>query len=183
MLKQIYISMLLVGLLHGAEFITPPEYDNMVNSIESDDPVLISNTSPLFSTGTRVLGGINTKYRCVTVPKIFCSARTPKIILNISDVSLRDSASNQVVNIYAQDTFSEDAGSSWRVCGGALGGVMWDDSTITVTTNASYVSTITHTYVPNANADTYWFFTSHPTLARRGGVNSYMVVETHQVCR
>lgn len=166
----------------SAEYIIPPDYDNIVASVESATPVLISNTSPSFSSTTRVIGGRTVRYRCTTIPKISCRGTTPQAILNTSEISLRDATSNQLVNIYANDAFSESSGTNWNVCGAALGGVQYDTSTVSATTDASTkVTTVSHTFIPNDNQETYWFFTNY--TGNTGGNNSFMVIETKQICR
>lgn len=176
-MKKILMAILGSGILFGAEYIVPQEYDNTINAVESSSRVLISNTSPIFSSVPKVIGGQNVRFRCVAVPKIDCRATTPRVIASTSEFSLREPTTNKLVGIFAYDTFSEDAGANWNVCGGAVGGTTWDDATMTFSDPV-----LTFTYDENANQDIYHFFTDIAPVDRRGGNGSFMVLEVKQVC-
>jgi len=185
-LKKILKPVVLLAVaqitLFSAEHIFPPEWDNVVQAMQSSRPVLISNFSTL-STQTRTLGGKSgLRYRCSNpIPKISCRGGTADISTSISDVSLKEPNRNELVNIFASDSFVEDLGTSWKVCGAAIGGMTWDTSTLVKGGGvAGAPITLTYTYTPNSQHEIYYFFTSDPL---RGRNTSYMTIETKQLCR
>ena len=178
-MKKILLGLITITFVFGAEYIVPPEFDNTVMATESEIKVLISNTLPTLSTTKRVIGGKNVRYRCLAVPKIDCRATVPRVVLTASEVSLRDTSTNKLVNIYAYDVFEEELGTDWMVCGGAVGGTTWDDSTLKSSKDSSGNIVITHTYIENKHQSIYHFFTDS---ADAGASTSFMVIDVKQVC-
>ncbi len=182
-MKYIFLGIIFSVISWGAEYIVPPEFDNTVLATESSQRILISNTtSPLlWSNGLRTIGGKTVRYRCVTIPKIQCRGKSARIVVNTSEISLRDKSVNKLVNIYTYDVIAESSGkTSWKVCGGAVGGTTWDNTSLT--SYKSGADTILRfTYDENAVQDIAYFFTNRPTQ-EIGGANSFMVIETKQVC-
>jgi len=177
--KILVIFFLASSFLLGAEYIIPPEYDNLINSAESSQKVLISNGSSIGGQ-TRSIGGRSVRYKCVTLPKILCRGSSATMSISISEVSLRDTT-NKLVTTFATDAYVENGtgGNSWNVCGGAVGGMLWDDSTL-VATKIGNDTRLTYSYTPNANQLIYHFFTN---LGSSGGNGSYMTIYTKQFCQ
>lgn len=174
----------------SAEYIIPPEYDNTVNSVRSHFEVLITNITTLFSANTYPIGSRTLRYRCVNVPKINCrGGAMPTIKLSLKGVPvLKEPVGSQSLSVYEVDTQSEDDGDSFRVCGGALGVVSWDNSEMT---QDATTKEITYSYTPVNHVLDYYFFTdiAGTVIAngidggqQRGDDNSYMVINADQVC-
>lgn len=175
----------------SAEYIVPPEYDNTVNSVKSHNEVLITNLTALLSTNTYFIGSKTLNYKCVEVPKINCrGGATPNIKLSLKGVPvLKEPMGSQSLSVYEVDTQSEDdGGASFRVCGGALGVVSWDNSEMT---QDATTKEITYSYTPINHVLDYYFFTNIAGSVsangidggqQRGDDNSYIVINADQVC-
>jgi len=181
------ISTLLAGtvlsgiVLFAGEYIVPKEYDNTYNSIKSQSYGLIHNRLTTLSSTTRSIGGKSgLHYRCIVVPKIQCRAAVPTMAATISDISLREPAHNKLMIPYATDLFVEDGGANWRVCAAAIGGLQWDDVTLTSQKTSTGKTKITLNYYPLKENMVYYYFTDD---ANHGSDSSYMVVEMKQVCQ
>jgi hypothetical protein len=167
------------GSVAAGTYIVPKEYDNVYNSNKSKKFALISNKLTTLSSATKTLAGKDVHYRCVSVSKIDCRAATPDVTAVVSDVVLMKPGSDEIVPIYATDLLVEDAGNSWRICGAAIGAIVWDDAKLHETKTKTGKK-ITLTYKPLVNNETYRFFTDD---ANRGSDKSYMTIELQQVCK
>lgn len=190
--KKSILLGLAFGYTYGAEYIIPPEYDNLVNGQASKVEVLISNSSPYLSTNTYNLQGSLVKYRCVAVPKINCgNGYTPQPILSLKKAPvLKDSTHTEQITAYQIDV-QVDAdvhGNDFYVCGAGVGAITWDKSEFTKSG-----TTYTYSYVPENKQIRYFFFTdmtgNTPLIdgiggdAITGSSDSYMVIDAEQICR
>jgi len=179
MKKIIIASLGILGFGYaGSTYVVPAEYDNLRESVKSTGYFVVTNTSGHYSSRTFKIGGKNLRYRCMSVPKITCRARTPQIYATISEVSGK-AGGNKSVPIYSYDYRIIDRGTNWDVCTAAYGGVLWDESKINSTSSGGK-TTITHTYVPNKFGDFFWFLTND---ASHGDNASYISIKHKQVCR
>lgn len=159
--------------MHAAEYILPSNYDNIVNSVQSVGYGVITQASTLSTTSWNI-GGTSRKYRCLTIPKITCSAATPVLYANVSELVLTKPdavvANQKAMFAFMSDIRSEDAGANWRLCGAAIGGEMYDN----VTYSGGQI-----TYTPNQYSNTYAFFTD----AVITNSTAYMALSYNQVCQ
>lgn len=184
--------MFVIGYANSAEYIVPPEYDNLVNGQASKVEVLISNSSPYLSTNSYNLQGSTVKYRCVAVPKINCgNGYAPHLIPSLKKAPvLKDSTHAEQITAYQIDV-QVDAdvhGNDFYVCGAGVGAITWDKSEFTKS-GATY----TYSYIPENKQIRYFFFTdmtgNTPTVdgiggdAITGSSDSYMVIDAEQICR
>lgn len=173
-LKKIAALFLLVAFnSQAAEYIVPSNYDNIVNSVQSVGYGVITQSSTLSTTSWNI-GGTSRKYRCLTIPKISCTAATPVLYANVSELVLTKPdavvANQKAMFAFMSDIRSEDAGANWRLCGAAIGGEMYD--------NVAY-SGGQVTYTPNQYSNTYTFFTD----AAITNSTAYMALSYNQVCQ
>lgn len=173
-LKAIFITTLSVlSMASGADYLVPYGYDNMLQSVNSQGYGVITNSSAL-GTATYNIGGSNVQYRCLTIPKISCRSATAYLYANVSELVLTKPdavvANQKAMTAYISDIRSEDAGTNWRLCGGAVGGEMYDG----VTTSAGNI-----VYTPNQYSNVYPYFTSLANIS----TTSYMAVTYNQVCQ
>ena len=191
-MKKMLLIAAVIGIGNAAEYIIPPEYDNLVNGQSSKVEVLITNSSPFYSTNTFNLQGSTVKYRCAAVPKINCgNGYTPTLIPSLKKAPiLKDSVHTEQINSYQIDV-QVDAdvhGSNFYVCGAAVGAITWDKSEFTQSG-----TTYTYSYTPENKQVRYFFFTdmggTAPVVDGIGGgalvgsSDSYMVIDAEQVCR
>lgn len=172
--KRIGILPLLAALnIEAAEYILPSNYDNIVNSVQSVGYGVITQSSAASTTSWNI-GGTSRKYRCLTIPKIACSAATPVLYANVSELVLTKPdavvANQTAMFAFMSDIRSEDAGASWHLCGAAIGGEMYDN----VTYSGGQI-----TYTPNQYSNTYTFFTD----AVITNSTAYMALSYNQVCQ
>jgi len=192
-MKKIIISTALVlSSLHSAEYIIPPEWDNTLNSVNSKAEVLITNLLTQLSTNSYLVAGKSRRYKCVRIPKIRCAnGYTPDIQANIKqNPALRDSLTDKLISTFSVDIRTENAGTQWNVCGSATGSIIWDKSTLSQ--NAT-TKDLTYIYIPNNDQFNYYYFTNATgnTISAsginggsiKGSNNSYMIIETEQVCK
>ncbi|MCL4432149.1 MAG: hypothetical protein M1300_07505 [Epsilonproteobacteria bacterium] len=173
-LKKLLIAILAISpMAFGAEYLIPYDYDNMVQSVKSQGYGVISQTSTLSTTQWNI-GGTNRNYRCLTIPKISCSAATTVLYANVSELVLTKpdgTVSNQKAMFpFIYDIRYEDAGTNWRLCGAAIGGEMYD--------NVAY-SGGQITYTPNQYSNTYTYFTNVAIT----NSTAYMTLTYNQVCQ
>lgn len=193
-MKKTLLSIPLLAITaFGAEYIIPPEYDNMVNSVKSHNSILISNLIGTDSSLTYKIGNMTgLRLKCANVPKINCRGGiTPIITLSIGHIPvLREPIRQQNLTAEEARAVFEDGGINWRVCGGAMGAVRWDTSSLT---QDATTKEITYDYTPLTSVIDYYFFTDIPTASiavddidsgnRRGDDSSYMIIEAVQTCQ
>lgn len=179
------------SLIYSAEYVIPPEYDNIANSVQkSHHQVLISNLATLTSSSTYKLGSQTLKFKCVNVPKINCrGGKSAKMKIKLKEVPvLKEPKFHKSIPIYEVSTKTEDGGANFRVCGGAMGVISWDDS---ILTQDATTKKITHAYTPLKYHLDYYVFTNIAGNvssngidggAQKGDNNSYMTVDTEQIC-
>jgi len=188
---SLLLSLIVSTFSVGGTYIIPPKWDNTVNAVESKADVLITNLLTLESTNSYTISGKSLKYKCVKVPKIQCgNGFTPQLKATINGTpTLREPNTDGLISGFQTDVQVEDDGDKFKVCGGAVGGIVWDESTLEDDEKAG---TITYTYIPTKYNFTYYFFTNATgTLdedGRNGGdikgsSNSFMKVSTSQMCR
>lgn len=174
-LKKLNITALLLlsTALSAAEYLIPYEYDNMVQSVKSQGYGVITQASTQ-STSQWNIGGNLRNYKCLTIPKISCSAATPVLYANVSELILTKpdaTVSNQKAMVpFIYDIRYEDAGTNWRLCGAAIGGEMYDN----VTYSGGQI-----TYTPNQYSNTYTYFTNVAIT----NTTAYMALTYNQVCQ
>lgn len=163
-------------VLQGAVYIVPQEYDNMLNATKSSGYGLITQTSVL-SGNTYTIGGRDSNFRCLKVPKISCVASTPDISANISEASLRSPNTESLLDTFQLDLRIEEDANSFYLCGGGYGGQVYDTSTLTSTT-VSGDKKLTYTYIPNSQSKEFYYFTDQANAS----TTSYISVSYHQMC-
>jgi len=193
--KGLGLSFVVVTLatssVYGAEYIIPPEYDNIKNATHSNKPLLITNKTGHLSKKSYTLdSGHILKIRCADIPKIRCgNGYTPTIHAKIASApTLREPKTKKLIGSYQTMIQTEDLGDKWAVCGGAIGAVSWDKSTLTQEKDG----TINYNYSPLAEQLIYYFFSNASGNAKtkagvdggdiKGSDNSYMVIDTQQTC-
>lgn len=164
------------SLAFGADYIVPTEYDNMVQSVKSNGYTTITNnTAGLSNVSKQILNSasVNQKYKCVFIDKIVCRNATAYINAMVSEVRLFSSGtySGQPMMLAASDLWVEDAGSQWKVCGAATGGLP---------TGSLSQAGATITYTTLASTNTEWFFV---WPQNNTDTNSYMTIFHTQSCR
>ena len=178
-MKAFGISVVLVSsALVAGVYIVPQEYDNMVLSTKSKSYGVITQATADMSNNSYTIGDKSVKFRCLKVPKLSCTAATPQINANISEVSLKRPSSEDLMTTFQTDLRIEEDATNWYLCGGGYGGQVYDDSTLT-STNASGNTILNYKYVPNSKAEEYWYFTDQANASTK----SYMSITYSQVCQ
>lgn len=167
------IALCLSSLGQAAEYLIPYDYDNIVQSVKSKGYGVITQASTLSTTQWNI-GGTNRNYRCLTIPKITCSAANPVLYANVSELILTKPdpviANQKAMIPFIYDIRYEDVGTDWQLCGAAIGGEMYDN----VTYSGGQI-----TYTPNQYSNTYAYFTD--LLITNS--TAYMALTYSQVCQ
>ncbi len=182
MIKKILLSSILSSAtLFAGVYLVPQEYDNMVNSTRSESFGVISQSTANMSGNSYVLGGTAVNFRCLRVSKINCTAATPQINANISETSLKRPSTEELLLTFQTDLRIEEdtATNEWLLCGGAYGGQVWDDSSLSSTDDGSGNIELTYSYTPNSKSEEYWYFTNVANASNQ----SYLSVTYNQVCQ
>jgi len=166
------------SVLFSGVYVVPQEYDNVVSSVKSKSFGVITQATATLSTNTYTIGGQNVKFRCLSVPKINCTAATPQVNANISESSLKRPSDESLLETFQLDIRVEEDANNWYLCGAGYGGQVWDDSTLTSTTVGS-TTNVTYTYKPNSKKEEYYYFTD---LAN-SSAQSYLTVTYSQMCQ
>ena len=173
MRKILSVGLLLTISLYAAEYLVPYNYDNTVQSVNSQGYDVITQAS-ILSTNQWNLGGTNHNYRCIVIPKITCRNASPVLYANVSELILTKPdpvvANQKALFPFISDIRYEDAGANWHLCGAAIGGTMYDN----VTYSGGQI-----TYTPNAYSETFAFFTDTAIT----NSTAYMAVGYNQVCK
>lgn len=180
MLKKILLSSVAATSVFGGMYLVPQEYDNMVMSTKSESFGLITQAVATMSNNTYVIGGKNVQMRCLTVPKLNCTAAVPQINANISEISLKRPGTEELVQTFQVDLRIEEDANNWYLCGGAYGGMVWDDSQMTTSQDPVTGDTqLSYKYEPNTKLEEYYYFTNQANTS----VQSYMAITYNQVCQ
>jgi len=187
--KGLALALALSSSLVAGVYIVPLDYDNTIASARSNTPVLITNSLTTNSSTTRKINGQTVRYRCEKVPKIDCRGTTASIHATLGEYQLKDNKNNEVVQPYMRDIIVESDGSgNWNICGGAIGGTMWDNADLNTTTDPITGNTkIFLTYQENVNSENFYFFMSGGTIGvdadkSIGSLKSFMAINTKQTC-
>jgi hypothetical protein len=178
MKKAISVALVSGSVLFGSTYIVPQGYDNMVNTSKSQAYSMINQSTAKLSGNSYSLGGQSVQYRCVSVPKITCRSATPEITANVSEASLRNPNTENLMMTFQLDLRIEDDGDDWLVCGAGYGGQTWDESTLT-SREVNGETELTYEYKPNANSEEYLYFTS----VANNSNSSFMTVSYSQYCK
>ncbi|CAA6806574.1 MAG: Unknown protein [uncultured Sulfurovum sp.] len=170
--------------IYAAEYVIPTSFDNLLQEVKSSNTVMITNASSLSaSSRTITIGNQTLKGRCAIVPKISCKSPLSSFInVAMSSISLREDVHNELVIPYDTSVYTQEFVTTWEVCAVALGGVTWDKSELVSSVGNDGVTTITHDFKANLYRKLFYFF-SNASASLRGHNNSYMLINTHQVCR
>ena len=168
--------------LNAASYTAPVDYDDYRASVLSSGYGVITSTSPFTSANTYQIGGRNAKYACIQVPKIPCHTGAPSIVPNMSEASIRDAATNLVLNLWTADLRVEEDASNWYICGGLYGGEKSDYSEFNTIPKSDGSIGINYRYVPNVN------LLEEFALIKSGGgtpasSTSFMTIQYQQICR
>lgn len=182
MTKALFLAPFLLIALFGDSYVTPAEYDNLREGHRSAGYGVLTNTTGSLSANSYVIGGQTVKYRCLVVPKIDCRAAVPSIIPNVSEVSVREESTNEVVNVYTTDVRVEDTANDWYLCGAAYAGATADHFEMTSGKDPATGDPVIHyEYKPNEYLETWFAFTNYS--GNKGNNSSYMAISYKQVCR
>ncbi len=180
-MKKSLLYLVYAQALFSANYLTPPEWDNVVISQKSDSYALIDNTSSGIWSGNRyMIGGKYLNYKCVRVPKIQCVGSSPKLVATVSEVGLKNSG--YTVPVWVSNIRVEEDATNWYVCGAAYGGVTADRSVMSSTTSGGNQK-INYNYQANYYVDAFYGFTKPSAGTSRGDTSSFMFIKHKQVCR
>lgn len=177
------MGLLVFMQLQAATYIVPNTYDNMVNSVASQQYGVIKQANATLTTNVYTIGGVSAKYRCLSpVQKITCRAGARSINVVMSEAVLKDPTSNEILNNYATDVRVEEDVNSYYICGAAYAGMTYDDFSMSsdATTGA-----ITYEYKGNVKVRGFVYFTDvgNAFTPASTSVGSYMTVQYQQICR